>query len=258
MSRSRFSLTYSFGGLNPSSSEEGCRILISITLFPLISFVLLGCQCNNEKTAQTIIEAIDTTVSNPLKIDKEVVLNLKEDNGVIQKEKGESIIPDTTINNKIILENYGSLSTFYTTKRPLSIVERLRESPVIIFRNESDREYLLVYQYEGNTENAFSCFEIGYVEDDEIISLEKSNQTQETYFQTESGLRLGLSLEDVTQIKGREYVKQKSGDFTVLRYKIDDYENSNFLKKFNFPEYFIEIKLRNNIVTNLKFGFSYP
>ncbi len=258
MSKSRFSLTYSFGGLNPSSSEEGCRILISIPLFPLISFVLLGCQCNNEKTAQTIIEAIDTSVSNPLKIDTAVVLNIKEDNGIIQKKKGERTIPDTTINNKIILENYRSLSTFYLTKRPLSIVEGLRENPVIIFRNESDREYLLAYQYEGNTENAFSCFEIGYVEDDEIISLEKSNQTQETYFQTESGLRLGLSLEDVTQIKGREYVKQKSGDYTVLRYKIDDYENSNFLKKFNFPEYFIEIKLRNNIVANLKFGFSYP
>jgi hypothetical protein len=237
---------------------EGFQILMSKTVFPIISFVLLGCQCNTEKTAQTIIESIDTTVSNPLKIDKVVVLNLKEDNGVIKKEKGESIIPDTTINNKIILENYRSLSTFYMTKRPLSIVEGLRENPVIIFRNESDREYLLAYQYEGNTENAFSCFEIGYVEDDEIISLEKSNQTQETYFQTESGLRLGLSLEEVTQIKGREYVKQKSGDYTVLRYKIDDFENSNFLKKFNFPEYFIEIKLRNNIVANLKFGFSYP
>ena len=258
MSRSRFSLTYSFGGLNPSSSGEGCRILMSKTLFPIISFVLLGCQCNNEKAAQTIIEAFDTSVSNPLKIDTAVVLNIKEDNGIIQKKKGESTIPDTTINNKIRLENHRSLSTFYLTKTPLSIVERLRESPVIIFRNKSDREYLLAYQFEGNTENAYSCFEIGYFEDDENINLEKSNQTQETYFQTESGLRLGLSLEDVTQIKGQEYEKLQSGHYTVLRYKIDDYESSNFLKKYKFPVYFIEIKLKNNSVTNIKFGFSYP
>ena len=195
-------------------------------------------------------------VAEPLKTDTASIL--KQVKNIIPEKKAINIVPDTTINKKLFLENYKSLSNFYSNENPLELVERLRESPVIIFGNESNKEYLLAYQYGGNMENAFSCFEIGYFEDDKNVSLETFNQTRENNFQTESGLHLGLSLDDVIRIKGQEYEQQKSGDYIVLNYKIEDYENSLFLKEYNMPGYFIEIRLKDNIVRKITFGFDYP
>jgi len=237
-------------------AEGGYQMLMSKIMFTLIlSVSLLGCQSNNEKT-DVVGETTELVVAEPLKTDTASIL--KQVKNIIPEKKAINIVPDTTINKRLFLENYKSLSNFYSSEKPLVLVERLRESPVIIFGNKSNKEYLLAYQYEGNTENAYSCFEIGYFEEDKNVSLEKFNQTDETNFQTESGLRLGLSLEEVIRIKGQEYEQQKSGDYIVLNYKIEDYENSLFLKEYNMPGYFIEIRLKDNIVRKITFGFDYP
>lgn len=236
--------------------EGGYQMLMSKIMFTLILSVwLLGCQSNNEKT-DVVGKTTELVATEPLKVDTASIL--KQEKNIIPEKKAINIVPDTTINKKLFLENYKSLSDFYSNKNSLVLVERLRESPVIIFGNKSNKEYLLAYQYEGNTENAFSCFEIGYFEDDKNVSLETFNQTGENSFQTESGLRLGLSLNDVIRIKGQEYEQQKSGDYIVLNYKIEDYENSLFLKEYNMPGYFIEIRLKDNIVRKITFGFDYP
>jgi hypothetical protein len=217
---------------------------------------LFGCQPNIERN--NIVEAkTELAVTNPLKIDTTLIS--KEKGGeFIPPKKTVNIVPDTTINNKFFLKDYKSLSNFYSTNDPLLLVEEIRESPVIIFGNKSNKEYLLAYQYEGDTENAYSCFEIGYFEDDKMLSLERSNQTEETNFQTESGLRLGLSLDEITLIKGKEYEQQESGGYVVINYSIEDYKNSPFLKRYNMPGYFIQIRLKNNAVRKITFGFDYP
>lgn len=236
--------------------EGKYQMLMNKIMFTSILFaLLLGCQSSNEKTNVTE-NTTELVVTEPLRIDTPSILN--QEKNIIPEKRVVNIVPDTTINKKLFLENYKSLSNFYSSEKPLVLVERLRESPVIIFGNKSNKEYLLAYQYEGNTENAYSCFEMGYFEDDKNISLRKSNKTDETSFQTESGLCLGLSLEEVIRIKGQEYEQQKSGDYIVLNYRIEDYENSPFLREYNMPSYFIEIKLENNIVKKIIFGFDYP
>lgn len=234
--------------------EGGHLMLMSKIMFMSIFFALLiGCKFNNRKT-NVLDKKNEQVVLESLKTD--TLLN--EEKNIISEIKKNNISPDTTINKKLFLENNMSLSNFYSREKPLVLVERLRESSVIIFGNKSNKEYLLAYQYEGNTENTYSCFEIGYFEDDKKISFENSNQSDEINFQTESGLCLGLSLEEITRIKGSKYEQHKLENYRVLIYKIEDYKNSSFLKEYNMPSYFIEIWLENNIVKKIKFGFDYP
>lgn len=240
--------------------EGGYQMLMSklIIVFVLNLFMLLGCQSNKKQPIDVLEKEIVLPVLQASNPNTKSVPTQEKDDGFIHAKKVLSVVPDTTINNKLFLENYKSLSNFYLSDKSLSLVERLRESPVVIFGNKSKKEYLLAYQYEGNMENAYSCFEIGYFENDKNIIIAKYNQTDETNFETESGLRLGLSLEDVIHIKGREYEQLKSDDYTELNYNIKNYESSIFLKKYNMPGYFIKIKLKSNRVTNIIIGFDYP
>ncbi|MDR1706667.1 hypothetical protein [Dysgonomonas sp.] len=76
-------------------------------------------------------------------------------------------LPDTTINGIFKLENYLSIKEFSINNK-FEYIEKIRESPVVIFFNDNSEEYLLAYQYEGDTEYAFGCFEIGYNKDNTL------------------------------------------------------------------------------------------
>lgn len=159
-----------------------------------------------------------------------------------------TFIPDSSINGKLRLNDDSSLQEFYPNINTLKLVEFVRESPIIAFCNASKSEYLLVYQYEGNMQNEFSCFEVGYY-DEKIQSYARTNYKE---FVIESGLRLGLSLEEVESIKGKNYTKQGS----KIIYQINN-PNSVFLSNYNMPEYFLECDLQKNKVVKIKFGFTY-
>ena len=159
-------------------------------------------------------------------------------------------VPDTVVNGKLILDDYLSLENFYPTITELKLTEFVRESPVVVFCNASKTEYLLAYQYEGNTKNSFSCFEI-VGNDEKIKDCILLNSYSE--FKTESELRLGLTLKEVESIKGTEYKKQ--GD--KIRYQISE-PNSTFLQSHNMPSYFLECELLQDKVIKIKFGFDYP
>lgn len=158
--------------------------------------------------------------------------------------------PDTIINGKLKLNNYLSSEDFYPSIKELNTIEFIRESPVIAFCNISKSEYLLAYQYEGSTRNAFDCFEIGYynIDIEECITLNNYSE-----FNTESGLRLGITLDEVTKIKGSNYLRQGN----KIVYKIS-YDDSPFLQYYNMPEYFLECELLQEKVILIKFGFTYP
>lgn len=159
-------------------------------------------------------------------------------------------VPDTVVNDKLILDNYHSLEIFYSDTTELKLIEFVRESPVIAFCNASKTEYLLAYQYEGNTKNSFSCFEIGSY-DEKIKDYTLLNNYSE--FKTESGLRLDLKLEEIEKIKGTAYEKRGN----EIRYQIND-TSSTFLRSHNMPAYFLECEFSQDKVTKIKFGFDYP
>ena len=160
-----------------------------------------------------------------------------------------TFVPDSSVNGKLILGDFRSLEIFYPATTELKLLEFVRESPITAFCNTSKTEYLFVYQYEGNTQNVFSCFEIGYY-DEKIKGCTQSNYKG---FETESSLRLGLTLEEVERIKGKSYTKEKN----KIIYTISD-PNTVFLRHHNMPEYFLECVFQQNKVVRIKFGFTYP
>src|SRR6478609_1542153 len=115
------------------------------TISSLILILTLGCKEYNpnveilrQKQIKTIndsvlITELDTTLSKKNKINAI--------QGLIQ------IIPDTTINKKLCLSNYKTLPRFYSNYKDITTIERIRESPVVIFASKSKIEYLIAYQY---------------------------------------------------------------------------------------------------------------
>lgn len=238
--------------------EGGYQMSMNKLLTGWITFIcIVGCQMNADKT-HVVDDSIKSSETVSFVIDKSSKLNHEQDTSFSLCELESTIVPDTSINRKLYLENQKSLEIFYSLSKPIQLVERIRECPVAIFCNNSKKEYLLAYQYEGNSHNSFSCFEVGYFADDKTISVEKSFVTNETKFQTESGLHLGISFEEVIHIKGKGYDQLTTGAYIVLKYRIDDFEKNSFLKRYNMPGYYMEISLKSNVVKKIMFGFDYP
>lgn len=237
-----------------AKTERKSQMLMSKALLFLLLPILLSCQSKGD------VRDIDRTKNEP-KIAESISVERKSI-GVKQEEKTQkklsNVVPDTTINSKLYLENYESTLLFYDKNKSLELVERIRETPVAVFLNKSGQEYLLAYQYEGSNEKTFSCFEIGYFKDEKSLTKAKSIRTTEVGFETESGLHLGMSLENLKNIKGNDFENIQLENFVIVKYKIDNPETSPFLRKYNMPGYFIEAHSKNNIISKIKFGFDYP
>ncbi len=165
-------------------------------------------------------------------------------------------IPDITINKKLYLRADNTLSEIFSNISNIELIEQERICPVALFTNNDNSEYLLAYQYEGDTKNSFACFEIGYRKDfSKFIPI----RTKEKKFQTESGIHLGMTLSELELIKGKGYDEKKiSEKKMVLTYHISDMHTSAFLKHYNMPGYFIKITLKDEKIMRILFGFDYP
>lgn len=165
-------------------------------------------------------------------------------------EISRALLPDTTINQKLRLLDYGSVRHFYPGE--INLLERLRESPVVFFCTKDKKQYLLAYQYEGDTKDAFSVFEVGYT--DSLNGASMCNVTSENSFRTESGLILGMPLHTLIALKGYNFNLPVHD--SVLIYRIDS--TAQFLSRYKMPGYFLECQIRNGHVSQFKFGFDYP
>jgi hypothetical protein len=130
----------------------------------------------------------------------------------------------------------------------------MRQSPVKIFCNKAETEYLMAYHYEGSAENAFDCFEIGYINGNKQIKRVAIKMDNIASFNTENDLKLGMALDDLIKIKGNNFNKKNS----TIRYEINNYSQSTFLKKYNMPGYFLECAISNSKIVKITFGFEYP
>ena len=164
--------------------------------------------------------------------------------------------PDSSINERLFLEDYESSLKFFPDKKKQKIHDFIRFSPVMIFSNKLKEEYLIAYQYEGVTEYAFSCFEIGYFEEDKRLNKKLVVNSEETIFKTESGLGLGSTLEEVTDAKGKNFKAKRKGNDMILTYHLN--KKHPFVKRYYMPGYFMEFRLRENKVRQITFGFEYP
>ena len=116
------------------------------------------------------------------------------------------------------------------------------------------KQRLSVYFHPGNMTKEFSEFEISFID-------EKTNKdllTRDKEFKTESGIKLGLNMENLMSIKGEPHNTTVNDNRTVLHYKITDFKNSAFLSKYNMPIYYSDYEFENDFLIKFKFGFEYP
>lgn len=225
------------------------KCIITGVLFTLL--FVFGCY-NRSKDSETLRSLksiyVDTTniiFSHPSGINTDNVTS-----------KSELIIkPDTTINKKLFLENYSSLDQFYFAAGNLELIESLRESPVVIFTDRLNHQYLLAYQYEGDTKNAFACFEIGFFNKENFADY-RYYQTNESKFTTESGIELNLPIDSLIAIKGTNYLLKGNKEKGTLFYNIEN--NSTFVDRYSMPGYFMKYEIENGVVKKILFGFEYP
>lgn len=129
----------------------------------LLAFLAFGCKDKSDSQTNVIkLPKVNIDTVHVSILDSTNYVNKKTK----IKEELKEVSPDTTINKLLFLENSESLKRFYSKDKMISEIEKLRESPVTIFSNSDESQYLLGYHYEGNPKNQFSCFEIGYFVND--------------------------------------------------------------------------------------------
>lgn len=167
----------------------------------------------------------------------------------------DEFLPDISINKKIFLcdaksikDNFGDLN--------LSMNHN-SDFPYIFILNKTKEQYLKLIFSPGDIKNSFSQFEVGYTTNSVLNDTFNLISLIDTFF-TESGISLGLCEEDILKIKGLNYTKNQIKDTLVLKYLINNYETSDFLKKYNTPLYFAEYFMYENRLIKFKFGFEYP
>ncbi len=171
--------------------------------------------------------------------------------------------PDTTINGVCIIANSSSTKEFSPTIDSSMLHEgvayfNMKYTPLYIYYNTDQTQYLLAYLHEGGVRYAFNEFQIGHTTQKLREELEgRFIQTAYRSFYTESSLALGMSLEEVEAIKGKNYSREGN----AIKYVIKDTdsildENSHpFLLRYNYIAYYMIVEFTNSKVSLIKFGF---
>lgn len=184
--------------------------------------------------------------------------------------------PDTTI-GQISLLNAKNAEAYLGKHVMDSLTDDKLPNASVISSDSTQR--LTFYFHPGNAAKEFSAFQISYV--DQIRSNEKV--TKDKVFKTESGIKPGLTMDELRSIKGKpdsvslsmtismtitkhfsmstkseaDTSKPDTTETTVWHYKIDDFKNAEFLKRYNIPAYYADYKFKNGYLAEFRFGFAY-
>jgi len=147
-------------------------------------------------------------------------------------------------------------STLKILGPPPAPIESSDDFPILEICNSSNTEVLTLVFHPGDVSNSFSEFRV------RKISKKSANciKTPEliNHFITGKGIKLGMSRKELTEILGSDFTEDKKGNATTLSYRIDDFDNSSFLKKYNLPIYNGVYRFENDKLFEFEFGFEYP
>ena len=158
--------------------------------------------------------------------------------------------PDTSVVG-IILRNAES------TAKILGKQSKLKgDSPNVFYSNDK-KQTLRLTVHPGDNYNQVSIFKISYA-DSEKQNFRKINATK---FETEKGIRLGISKKEIIEKLGMCYVSKDSTTNNIeldYRLELPNDSKTKLLKSSNMPIYYASYKLSNDKLENIEFGFEYP
>lgn len=160
--------------------------------------------------------------------------------------------PDTSVFG-ILLEDSASVAKQVGKVLVLKDLDEALPAQYTVFSEDEKQKLTLIF-HPGNITNRFSEFMVG-----PVPAGEQRPTVKTKIFVTNSGIQLGLSKAQVIAILGACYqASAPDRDTDILRYHIDDFANSAFLKRYNMPIYYAEYTFEKDVLTAFKFGFENP
>jgi len=138
----------------------------------------------------------------------------------------------------------------------IKLIESRSDFPYFNVLNKDKTQVLVLVFHPGNIRNSFSEFRVRPVDpgfNEEAFHLKKIDS-----FRTGKNISLGFSKGRVVSILGEGFQEELKGNVKILKYVINNYENSPFLKYYNMPFYYGEYEFKNNKLMKFSFGFEYP
>jgi uncharacterized protein YecT (DUF1311 family) len=159
--------------------------------------------------------------------------------------------PDTSVFGINLLDRNSSMKQVGL----MSIThEAANDLPHLSFCTKEKTQTLTLFIHPGGVVNEVAEFQVkNYSESDSALSLETNS------FITSNGIVLGMSKSKVTSIFGHCYkTSTTKSNREVIKYHINGFNNSEFLKRFEYPVYYAEYEFEAKKLVRLRFGVEYP
>ena len=159
--------------------------------------------------------------------------------------------PDTSVYNIILHDKESSMRQ---VGENFAAIDGNMDMPYENFCSQDKKQTLSLFFHYGGVRNSFSEFQVRqYSPSDSAVTL-KTNS-----FVTNSGIKLGISKDKVVSILGSCF-KTINNEKTkeTIKYRINDFEHSIFLKRFNMPIYYAVYEFRSDKLVRFRFGFENP
>ncbi len=215
-------------------------------ILTLIFVIFLLTNCNNSQTKSCEINHRIELVPEPDKQERllgEAVERLKKSNC-------NFVDPDTSICGM-------TLRNSTSADKILGVDNITDEQEKYHFYSNSDNETLTLTQHPGDGKNQISIFSVAFSDKADHGYKQLNIET----FQTEKGIKLGLTKEQVIGKLGNCYtVVDSSKDCIELFYRIESPKDSKtkILESNNMPIYYATYTFCKNKLRYYEFGFEYP
>jgi len=175
--------------------------------------------------------------------------------GVIKLSEGncDFFTPDTSIYG-IKLSDTTSVLKVIGAKYKI-VEDKSRELPYMSYVNNDGREEIFLIVHYESPRYEFNEVEVNMEASPGVTS----NKIAVDHFTTGLGIHIGMTKADVISRLGSCYTSSLDhmGN-EELHYRLHDYNNSDFLKRYNMPLYYGFYTFKSSILIKFKFGFGHP
>ena len=215
-------------------------------IFLAICAISLLTNCNNSQT-----KTVDK--NDRLELLPEPDKNLREEyekQQELTKSKCVFINPDTSVAGIKIRNVESTLSI-------LGKQTKLKGDSTHLFYSSDKKQKLGLTVYRGDYYSQVSIFTISYSDN----SKQNTRQLKSTEFETEKGIKLGISKREIIRKLGTCYLaKDSTKNSMVLKYRLElpNDSKTKLLTSNNMPIYYAIYRLNKDKLEYFEFGFEYP
>ncbi|RLD64992.1 MAG: hypothetical protein DRI84_07730 [Bacteroidetes bacterium] len=167
------------------------------------------------------------------------------------------VAPDTSV-YMFILENQKSIIEILSDTIDINEEDELTPFPNIVLLSKSQYVELKLLFYPGNTKGAFSKFILKKVNHPNSKAIETGIDDKQ--FKLSHGAYIGMRESEFLGKYGlsEENIVRSDSIVKVFGFSIIDFENNNFLMRYNMPIYKAEYVFLEEELIEVNFGFEYP